>query len=250
MSKQTKWKFESSPRWIRVEFNGEIVADSKNVMLMIESGYELVYYFPVADVRNEFLTESDHSTRSGYRGDGRYWHVNVGDKTAENAAFTFDSPEGRPDLSGYIAFDWHAMDTWYEEEEVALLHPRNPYHRVDTLPSSRHIKVVVDGVTIAETDRPYLLFETSLPTRYYIPQDDVNMEYLVKTDTHTICPYKGEADYWSIQIGDTVHQDVVWGYLDPIPEIPKIKGLMAFYNEKLDIYVDGELESRPRTIFS
>jgi uncharacterized protein (DUF427 family) len=250
-AKTQKWTLEPTARRVRVEFGGKVIADSQHVMLMIESPHDLVYYFPRQDVQMEFLAASDHIKHSGYKGDATFWHVQVGEKHAENAAWTYpNTNENRPDLSQHIGFVWNAMDAWYEEDERVYVHPRNPYHRVDTLKSNRHIQVVVDGVTIADTHQPYLLFETGLPTRYYIPQDDVQMQYLAATDTHTRCPYKGEASYWSIVVSGTTRDDVVWGYVDPIPESPKIKGLFAFYNEKLDIYVDGVLEEKPRTVFS
>ena len=142
------------------------------------------------------------------------------------------------------------MDHWYEEEEEIFVHPRDPHHRVDTVPSSRHIRVEIDGVTVAETRRPYLLFETGLPVRYYIPQEDIRMELLEPSRAHTFCPYKGEASYWSIKIGDQLYRNYVWGYMDPLEESPKIKGLPSFFNEKMQIYVDGDLEERPETPWS
>lgn len=249
--KSPRWKFEPTDRHVRVAFNGEFVADSKNVMLMIESPHELHYYFPEDDVRMDLLEPTDHVEHSGYRGDAHHFTVKVGDDSAENAAWTYpDEKEGRPDLRGYIAFDWRAMDAWYEEDEQVYVHPRNPYHRVDTIRSSRHVRVDIDGVTVAETERPYLLFETGLPTRYYVPPEDVRADLLIPTEKHTRCPYKGLASYWSVKIGDEVHENVVWGYPDPIAENPKLTGLMAFYNERVDLYVDGELQKRPRTVFA
>jgi len=121
---------------------------------------------------------------------------------------------------------------------------------VDTIPSSRHIKVVIDGVTVADTHRAVLLFETDLPTRYYIPSEDVRKDLLHETELNTSCPYKGIASYWSVATGDKIHNNVVWGYPEPIPEIPKIKGLLSFKNEKLDVYLDGELEVKPQTAWS
>ena len=130
------------------------------------------------------------------------------------------------------------------------VHPRDPYHRVDVLNSSRHVKVVIDGTVVAETRRPRLLFETSLPTRYYVPKADVRLDLLEPTDTVTQCPYKGRASYWSVRVGNEVRKDLVWGYPFPIPECSKIENLMCFYNEHVDIYVDGELQERPRTPWS
>lgn len=240
-----------SRRHVRVKFGGEIIADSKRVMLMRESQYELHYYFPEEDVRMDLLIPTEHTTHSGYKGDTAHWTVKAGDQTAENAAWTYpDVKEGRPDLSGYITFEWDAMDAWYEEDEEVFLHPRDPYHRVDTIKSSRHIRVEIDGVTVAETTRPYLLFETNIRTRYYIPQEDVRMDLLTPTDTVTICPYKGFSSYWSAHINGATHEDIAWGYPDPFSEIPKIKGTVSFYNEKVNIYVDGELEEKPRAVLA
>jgi uncharacterized protein (DUF427 family) len=242
-----KYYVEPTPRWIRVEFGGDIVADSKKALLAWEGGGpRLHYYFPREDVRREYLQDTGRS------GNGRQtWHVQVGDQVAENAAWSYrEAHEGLEDIESYIAFRWDKMDHWYEEEEEVFVHPRDPYHRVDTMPGSRHVRVMIDGVTVAETRRPYLLFETGLPTRYYIPPEDMRMDLLEPTNTHTACPYKGIASYWSVKTGNQVRKDVVWGYPEPIAEIPKIKGLLSFYNEKVDIYVDGQLEARPKTAWS
>jgi uncharacterized protein (DUF427 family) len=245
------WKLESTARWIRAQFGGMTIADSKRARLMIESPHELTYYFPEADVQMDLLTSSDYSETSGYRGTAHYYSLHAGDKQAENAAWTYrETLPHRPDLTGYIAFKWNVIDAWFEEAEQQFVHPRNPYHRVDSIPSTRHIRVEIDGVTVADTQRPVLLFETGLPTRYYIPQEDIHMSLLMPTSTHTRCPYKGEASYWNVDVNGKTHGDIVWGYLEPIPESPKIKGLLSFYNEKLDIYVDGVLEERPRTVWS
>ena len=244
MTKQV-WQFEPTDRWIRATRSGETIADSRRAKLMIESRGELDYYFPVDDVRLELLTPSDHTETSGYRGLRKFWHLNLGDKRIENAAWTYEPKEKRPDFTGYIALTWKAMDHWYEEEEEIFHHPRNPYHRVDTLPSSRHVEVFVDGVKVADTTRPYLLFETNLPTRYYIPLEDVEQKYLIPTLSHTTCPYKGVASYYSVSVNGETLTDVVWTYPDPIPEAPKIKGLLAKKKKKdkrIRIFVDGELK--------
>lgn len=139
------------------------------------------------------------------------------------------------------------MTGWYEEEEEIFVHARDPYKRVDVLPSARHVRVVIAGETVADTHQPFLLFETSLPTRYYLPTKDVRQEVLEPSDTTSQCPYKGRAAYWSVSIEDRVVKDVVWSYRDPIPECPKIRGLMCFFNERVDIYVDDELQMRPHS---
>jgi uncharacterized protein (DUF427 family) len=177
--------------------------------------------------------------------------VKVGGRVASKGAWSYpDPPPKYAALKNYLAFVWHKMDHWYEEEEEVFVHPRDPYKRVDSMPSSRHVRVVVNGVTIAETRRPTLLFETGLPTRYYIPPEDVRMELLEPSRSTTRCPYKGIASYWSVKAGDQVFRNLVWSYQDPIPECPKIKGLLSFYNEKVDLYVDEELQPRPKTPWS
>jgi uncharacterized protein (DUF427 family) len=242
---------EPSARWVRVKFNGEFVADSKRVLLFRPPRRLPIYYFPREDVRLDRLVSSEHTTPNHVLGRATYWSVQVGDRIAEKAAWAhLDPPAAYSQLREYIAFEWRKMDHWYEEEEEVFAHPRDPYHRVDVMPSSRHVRVVLNGVTLAETRRPYLLFETGLPTRYYIPTEDVRMDVLHASDAHTICPYKGIASYWSAAIGENVYKDIVWSYLDPIPEIPKIKGLLAFYNEKVDLYVDDALQEKPKTPWS
>jgi uncharacterized protein (DUF427 family) len=251
MTKQVKWKLEPSGRWVRAQWNDAVIADSKQVLLLIESGYQLDYYFPQSDVRMDLLKPNGQTETSGYKGTAVIYDVQVAGRLLEKAAWTYPkSHSNRPDLKGYIAFKWDLIDHWYEEDEEVFVHPRNPYHRVDTILSSRHVRVVVDGQTVADTNRATFLFETGLPTRYYIPQVDVRMDLLQPTETHTRCPYKGEAAYWNVTINGVIHQDVVWGYPYPIAEIPKIKGLVSFYNEKLDIYVDDVLEEKPQTVWS
>ncbi len=239
-----------SSRWIRVKFGGEIVADSKRALLLRQYGPGRLptYYFPRDDVRMDRLEPAAGDRRL----DGpSTWTIKVGDKVAEAAASTHDDPTGDfAPLADYITFAWSKMDGWYEEEEEIFVHARDPFKRVDVLPSSRHIRVVIDGQTVADTHRPFLLFEAPLPTRYYLPQEDVRMDLLAPTATHTRCPYKGLASYWSVKLRDHTAEDVVWGYPDPIPECPKIKDLLCFYNEKVDVYVDEELQARPRTPWS
>jgi uncharacterized protein (DUF427 family) len=142
------------------------------------------------------------------------------------------------------------MDAWYEEDEQIFVHPRDPYHRVDILESSRHVKVRVNGEVVAETQRPKILFETGLPPRYYIPPEDVSTDALVKSEKTTRCPYKGIASYWSVEAGGERMENLIWHYSEPIPEASKIKGHLCFFNEKVDIEVDGEKQEKPRTQWS
>ncbi len=142
------------------------------------------------------------------------------------------------------------MDAWFEEDEEVFVHARDPYTRVDALPSSRHIEVKIDGVTVADSTKPTLLFETGLPTRYYLPLTEVRMDLLRDSGTTTQCPYKGEANYYSVELDGELVEDIVWYYKYPVEESSRIAGMVSFYNEKVDIYVDGEPEGRPKTMFS
>ena len=244
-------EFGPSPRWVRVYFNSQLIAASKDMMLLREPNHLPLYYFPKKDVQMDCLQSSDHTTHSDLKGEGVFWQVRVGDKIANNAAFTFRNPPGNgPKLEDYVAFEWNKMDAWFEEDEEIFVYARDPYKRVDVLPSSRHIEVVIDDVEIADTKRPWLLFETGLPTRYYMPKHDARMDLLEPSDTVSRCPYKGEADHYSVKIGEKLNKDVVWTYRYPGPESAKVQGLLGFLNEKLDIYEDGKLLPRPKSPWS
>lgn len=244
-------RVEPTERRIRSFFGGMAIADSTRVLLLFEEKHLPVYYFPREDVRTELLEPTDRRTHSPTKGDASYWTVKVGDRTAENAAWSYLDPVPEAaDIKEYVAFYWNKLDAWFEEDDEVFLHPRDPYHRVDVLNSSRHVRVEVGGQTVAETTRPRLLFETGLPTRYYIPKLDVRTDLLQPTETRTRCPYKGEASYWNVTAGDEVFKDLVWSYPEPIPECPKIENLLCFFNEGADIYVDGELQPKPKTPWS
>ena len=238
-----------SPRHVRVIFNGETIADSKHAKLVREAEVLPVYYFPREDVRSELLSPSRRRTSCPYKGEASYWSIAHGGKQAENASWSYGEPLPAADaIRNHFAFEWNKMDHWLEEDEEIFVHARDPYKRVDVLPSSRHIRVLIDGQLIAETRRPKLVFETNHPVRYYIPQEDVRMDLLVPSATKSRCPYKGPADYWSVKLGEQQFDDMVWGYMDPIPECPKIKGLLSFFHERgADIVVDGQEIPPPKT---
>ncbi|WBB70752.1 DUF427 domain-containing protein [Micromonospora sp. WMMD812] len=156
-----------------------------------------------------------------------------------------------PGLADTIRFDWAALDNWFEEDEEVYVHPRNPYARVDALRSTRSVRVELEGVVLAESTSPVLAFETGLPTRYYLNRTDVNFGHLVPSETTTACPYKGRtSNYWSVRVDGAVHPDLAWSYAFPTAALLPIAGLITFYNEKVDLIVDGERLSRPRTHFS
>jgi len=228
---------EPTDRRLRVRLGDRIVADTRRGLLLVEYGPRSLptYYVPLADVRPDALVD-ERAEPDG----GRRWSVVAGRARAEGAAWTHPSPTGElAALADHVTFSWRTLE-WFEEDEQVHVHARDPYKRVDTLRSSRHVQVIVEGVEVANSHRPLLLFETSLPVRYYLPFDDVRTELFVASDLVTRCPYKGTARYWSLAVGSTIVPDLAWSYPDPIPENPKIKDLVCFFNERVTLVVDGE----------
>jgi uncharacterized protein (DUF427 family) len=234
--------FEPSPKRVRVVIGRTTIADTVNPGLMFETDRRPVYYFPAEDVRMDLLEPTAHRTHCPYKGDASHWSVRVGDRLVENAVWSYQQPLAEiAQIKGYLAFYWDKVDHWLEEDEEIFGHARDPYSRVDVRPSSRAVQVVFNGQVVAETRRGMFLFETGHPTRYYFPREDVRMDYLTRSDRVTVCPYKGTASYWSLQVGDRAAQDAVWAYLDPLPDCPRIAGYLCFYPERMDRL---EVESR------
>jgi uncharacterized protein (DUF427 family) len=239
---------EPTPKRVRAMFAGETVADSRRTLILFEAGHLPVYYFPLDDVREDLLEPTETATHCPRKGDASYASIRVGDRVAEDAAWRYPEPiDDCPDISGHVAFYWNAMDTWWEEDDQVFKHARDPYHRVDVLRSSRHVRVELDGTVVADTHRPLMLIETGLPVRWYVPRGDVRFDLLAPTDTQSTCPYKGVASYFTATIGDAVYEDVAWSYVTPIPECPKVEQAVCFFNERVDLTVDGERQKRPKT---
>ncbi|HTU74855.1 MAG TPA: DUF427 domain-containing protein [Trebonia sp.] len=241
-------RVEAGAKRVRAYLAGRLVADTTRPVLVWEGPSYPAYYLPLADVAAE-LVPTGKREHSPSRGEAEILDVRVDGATAQAAARRYP---GSPleMIRDLVRFDWGAMDEWLEEDEPVYTHPRDPYTRVDILASSRRVRVELDGVVVAHSAHPSILFETHLPPRYYLPLSDVRMELLRPSDTHTSCPYKGTASYWSVDTGQQLHRDIVWIYRTPLPESQKIAGLACFYNEKADIFLDGELQQRPRTKFS
>jgi uncharacterized protein (DUF427 family) len=241
-------KIEPSAKRVRSYLDGQLVADTLHPVLVWEGPHFPTYYLPAADIKAE-LIPTGQTQHSPSRGDAQVLDVKVATATAAQAALRYpDSPLA--ELRGLVRLDWNSMSEWLEEDELVYTHPRDPYHRVDILASSRHVRVEIDGVTVADSRQPRMLFETGLPPRYYLPLTDVRMDLLRPSQAGSHCPYKGAASYWSVDTGQAEHRDIVWMYRFPLPESQKIAGLACFYNEKVDTYLDGELQERPRTKFS
>jgi uncharacterized protein (DUF427 family) len=207
------------------------------------------YYIPIGDVDPEALVDEQHEQRLS-RGTARRYGLTVGSVSRPGTLRVYgdDALYGLP---GRARFEWDGVDAWYEEDEQIFVHPRDPYTRVDALRSTRHVRVELDGVVLAESASPVLVFETGLPTRYYLNRTEVDFSHLVPTDNVTGCPYKGTTSgYWTAEIGDQTYPDIAWTYSFPTRQLIPIAGLIAFYNERVDHIVDGTRLERPITHFS
>jgi len=210
-------RVERSQKRVRALLGGEVVVDTIRPLLVWETPNYPTYYFPAEDVRAKLVPDGALRT--------------FADSTVE-------------ELRGAVRLDWSAMDEWLEEDEPVYVHPRDPYTRIDVLASSRHVRIELDGVTVAESRSPRILFETGLVARYYLPMTDVRLDLLRPSDRQTRCPYKGTAGYFSVQVGEHLHRDIIWIYRTPLPESQKIAGLVCFYNERVDLFVDGVRQPR------
>ncbi|HEY3005572.1 MAG TPA: DUF427 domain-containing protein [Kribbellaceae bacterium] len=236
---------EPVPRRIRGFVRGETVFDTTRALYVWENPNYPQYYIPLDDIRPGVLVDEDEM-KQNRRGTFQVHGLRVGDdyRPAVASVLKDSAVEG---IAGTVRFDWDGLDSWFEEDEPVIVHPRNPYTRVDCVRSNRPVRIELDGVVLADSHSHVALFETGLPTRYYLDRTDVDLTKLVPSDTVTSCPYKGTTTgYWSTE----TRRDIAWTYDFPLREVQPIAGLIAFYNEKVDIYLDGELLERPRTKFS
>ena len=240
---------EPVPRRIRATLAGQTVLDTTRARYVWEHKYYPQFYIPLDDVAPDVLVDEGHEETST-RGTARRHALKVGDTSKPAAALVYGD-DAKPELRGHVRFKWNALDAWFEEDEEVFVHPRCPYTRVDALRSTRHVRIALDGTTLAESTSPVLLFETGLPTRYYLNRTEVDFAHLVPSDTVTACPYKGRTSgYWSAHIGGNVYEDLAWAYDFPTIGLKPISGLIAFYNEKVDIFIDGTEVPRPVTHMS
>lgn len=248
MNAAERGRVEPAPRRVRGFFDHTLIFDTTHASYVWEVPYYPQYYIPLSDVRMEFLRDEDHPQKVEFGSSRLYSMTSPQGRTAPSAARVFDTDDTGP-VAGSVRFEWNHLD-WFEEDERIVGHPRNPYVRVDALRSHRHVQVARDGVVLAESHSPVLLFETGLPTRYYIDRTDIAFGHLEPSATQTLCPYKGiTSGYWSVRVGENVHTDLAWTYDYPLRQVAPIAGLVAFYNEEVDIVVDGVPLPRPRTHF-
>jgi uncharacterized protein (DUF427 family) len=234
---------ERSLKRVRAELDGRVVLDTTRPLLVWEKASYPTYYVPVDDVRAE-LVATGATARSPDGTDGRVHDLRLGDVVARGAGMTFPDAH-EPALLAHARISWDAMDAWFEEDEEVFVHPRSPYTRIDALRSSRHVEVSLAGVVLAESHRPVALHETGLIPRYYLPPTDVRRELFTPSGTVTRCPYKGVASYQSLDAEGLREADLAWSYAFPTRESLPIAGLIAFYDERVDVTLDGVRQPRP-----
>jgi uncharacterized protein (DUF427 family) len=263
-------RYEPTAKRVRATLGGGVAVDSTRAVLVWEPRRIVPSYaVPESDISGELVPSSapgsDGELEAGrplpdvfarpvldpsvpfsaHTTGGQAVDVRANGETSPGAGLRLTDP----DLAGYVLLDFPAFDGWTEEDEPIVGHPRDPFHRVDVLASSRHVRLELDGQVLAESSRPKLLFETLLPVRYYLPRKDVSAE-LVPSDTHTYCAYKGKASYWSVRVGDQLVPDLAWTYPEPLNDASRVRNLVAFFNERVDVVLDGQRSERPITPWS
>lgn len=242
---------ERIDKWVRGRLGGLVVVETRDPLLVWQPGFPPVYGFAREEVAQAALRPASAAAYPGgfffgpHLPVAQWYDVVAGDEVVECAAWTLE------DLPDRVMVTWEpGRLAWTEEDEVVAGHPRDPHKRVETLRSSRHVAVTIGDEVVAESDRPVLLLETDLPTRYYLPREDVRLDLLTATDNRSACPYKGTADgYWTFP-GPPEVRNVGWSYSSPLPAVGPIVDRIAFYNELVDLRVDGVLLERPASPFS
>jgi uncharacterized protein (DUF427 family) len=251
-------RHEPIEKRIRATVGGKEVVDSTRSLLVWEPR-RIVPSFavPIDEVAGELRPAAEQPAQSGspilhpgipfsvHSTEGESFDLDVAGETRSHAAFR----PADPDLNGHVVLDFGGFDVWHEEDEEIFSHPRDPFHRVDVRRSSRSLRIEVEDVLIAESPRPTLVFETNLHTRFYFPREDVKVE-LRPSSHRTRCPYKGEASYWSFEAGDRTIDNLLWSYEDPLEDAAGLTGLMALFDEVVDVTLDGERRPRPDTVFA
>jgi uncharacterized protein (DUF427 family) len=239
---------EGVPARIRGVAAGETVVDSPNAMLLHETGRLPVYHVPAGEVRTDLLSETGEREQSA-RGEMAWHRLTIGDREVPRAAWTY--PEPAADfLEGLIAFRWGALDEWFAEAEQLFGHPKDPYSRIDVCRTTRHVRVLLDGEVLADSRRARVLYEAALPPRWYLPPEDVDTDRLVPSDHLTRCAYKGVAHYWHVRVGGDLVEDLVWTYPDPDHDAERVRDMLCFFSERVDVELDGVVGERPQTQWS
>ncbi len=259
-------RFQPTPKRIRAAVGDRQLVDSSRAVLVWEPDRVVPSYAVPADDVESDLVAVDPASPPDH---DPYVHLPDGLRILPPGSFGLHTTEGQPltlrwnggaregaafrfadrELDGLVALDFTAFDEWLEEDERVFGHPRDPFKRIDVRRSLRHVVIESDGVVLAESSRPRLLFETFLPVRCYLPPDDVRLDLLEHSVTRSVCAYKGEATYWSLEDeGGAV--DVAWSYPRPLSDAIEVGGMVCFLDERVDVTVDGERRERPLSPWS
>lgn len=218
--------------------HGNYAVDTNSALYVWEHARFPQYYIPVAGFTSDCVLEKMEAI------DGTNHAAHHARLTVANVSTTRVLLFNTPSLPDLVKVDFNALSCWFEEETPIYCHPKDPYKRIDILPSTRTIRIALEGVALAATSSPLLLLETTLRTRYYLPPTSVKWEHLRPSETVTLCPYKGRAEYYHVEVNGRVYQDLVWYYRYPTSESALVAGYLCFYNERVDVWVDGEVEAR------
>ena len=246
----------ATPKKIQILFGGIYILKTTNALYVWEHPFYPQYYVPKKELLEstkhnqfEFKEIEDFQSENGQHV-GSQCTIKVGNKSTDKVIAFSDNLSGKAeDLRGMVKIDFGIMDQWFEEDTPIYVHPKDPFKRVDILESTRPVKVSVEGQMIAKTTTSMHLYETSLPRRFYIPFTSIDASVLRPSTTKTKCPYKGDAEYYSVEINGKLHEDLFWYYRNPTLESSKVVGLCCPYNERVDIELDGEKLERPKTHF-
>lgn len=230
---------DAGPR-IRVVLGDRVVADTESARLLHETGTMLSYYVPREDVDHETLERSDATAHDELKGPAQIWTARAGGKEAVDAVRAWtDPPDAVSAMADYLTFEFGAFEFYAEDEHIGP-HPRDPYHRIDVRRSSRHVRVQVAGELVAESTRPRIMYESSLPPRYYLPRADVRGDLLTSSTLRTQCPYKGTASYWHVDLAGDRHENVFWSYEKPRRDAADVEGRLSFVQGHDDLELEVE----------
>lgn len=233
-------------KWIRGFLDGQVIVDSREFQFVWEVPYWPWWFFKPSDIDAELVETADPDPDREIPDGAVIYDLTFKERVLNGAARGYPD---HPELGELVTIDFDALDHWFEEDIEVFVHPRSPYTRVDALASSRHVVVSIGGVELADSHKPTVLYETGVPARFYLPMTDVNLALLAENARRSSCPYKGDAAFFDARIGDRLESDIAWTYVLPRPEAAPVAGMVCFYDEKVDIDVDGVRQERPRTHF-
>lgn len=236
---------------VRAILAGETLVDSTATILLHETGRLPVFWFPPAALHGDLALPAERHDDVPALGVIGFHDVRVAERLEPGAVRVLERPaDGGPLPPTFVSLDWDAVDEWFVEDEQLFGHPRDPYSRIDVWKTTRHVRVLLDEVVLADTRRARILVETALPPRFYVPPEDVRTDLLLPSPHRSRCAYKGSASYWHVRVSDRLEEDLVWTYATPQHDAEPVRDMLCFFNERVDIELDDEIRERPTTQWS